>query len=325
MKKIILTLAVLLLAACTGNGQLPVVVEATFTSVPGTAPAIVLSSPTVKAITATSVPTNLPTVLPTQDTSNQRTSMVDGMPQIFIPAGTFRMGGMDARSAPDERPAHDVALNGYWMDQLEVTNAMYMLCVKSGGCTPPLDFKSQRRPKYFNNPEFNDYPVIYVTWGQAKTYCEWTGGRLPTEAEWERAARGDDWRTFPWGDDKANGLLANYNMLVGDTSRVGTYPLGASPFGVLDMAGNVAEWTNDLYSGNFYESLVNALNPTGPETSATLRRVVRGGSLGDAEINIRVPKRSAVAGSDLLSAPNSSAYIGEFSPRIGFRCVESEQ
>ncbi len=198
------------------------------------------------------------------------------------------MGGMDARSAPDERPAHYVTLHAYWMDQLEVTNAMYLLCVKTGTCTLPQTFKSLRRTEYFNNPEFNDYPVVYVTWGQAKTYCEWAQERLPTEAEWERAGRGDDWRTFPWGEDKANGLLANYNMLVGDTSRVGTYPLGASPFGVLDMAGNVAEWTNDFYSGTIYETLVNALNPTGPESSASRRRVVRGGSLGDAEINIRV-------------------------------------
>jgi formylglycine-generating enzyme required for sulfatase activity len=246
------------------------------------------------------------------------------MPQVYVPEGTFRMGGMDARSAPDERPAHDVTLHGYWVDQLEVTNAMYILCVKAGVCKPPVDFKSQRRPEYFNNPEFNDYPVVYVTWGQAKSYCEWAGRRLPTEAEWERAARGDDWRTFPWGEDKADGLRANYNMLVGDTSRVGTYPLGASPFGVLDMAGNVAEWTNDYYSAAYYANLTETFNPLGPETSASLRRVVRGGSLGDAEINIRVPKRSSVLASDLQAAPDSTAYVGEFSPRIGFRCVADE-
>jgi formylglycine-generating enzyme required for sulfatase activity len=319
MKKLILIIAIIfILAACAGN-QVPAVTEPVSTTIPTLESTIVVPSET-ETIQATAIPTE--TALP--DTSNQRTSLIDGMPQIFIPEGTFRMGGMDVRSAPDERPAHDVTLSGYWIDQLEVTNAMYMLCVRSGSCKPPQDFKSQRRPDYFNNPEFNDYPVIYVTWGQAKAYCEWAQRRLPTEAEWEHAARGDDWRTFPWGEDKANGLLANYNMLVGDTSRVGTYPLGASPFGVLDMAGNVAEWTNDLYSGNYYETLVEALNPMGPETSATLRRVVRGGSLGDAEINIRVPKRSAVVGSDLQSAPDSSAYMGEFSPRIGFRCAADD-
>lgn len=316
MKKLSLIIVIIfLIAACAGN-QVPVVSEPTSTFVPTTE----VPSETVEAVLPTIVPTK--TVVPIP--ANQRTSPIDGMPQIFIPEGTFRMGGLDVRSAPDERPAHDVTLSGYWIDQLEVTNAMYMLCVQSGTCKPPQDFKSQRRPEYFNNPEFNDYPVVYVTWGQAKTYCEWAQRRLPTEAEWERAARGDDWRTFPWGEDKVNGLLANYNMLVGDTSRVGTYPLGASPFGILDMAGNVAEWTNDLYSGTYYETLVEALNPMGPETSATLRRVVRGGSLGDAEINIRVPKRSAVVGSDLLARPDSTAYIGEFSPRLGFRCVADE-
>ena len=321
MKKLIPALTlILILAACGGNNQVPVVVEPTSTSSPTNEPTLVIPSATVETIVPTSTPTE--TALP--GISNQRTSSIDGMPQIYIPEGTFRMGGMDVRSAPDERPAHDVTLHSYWMDQLEVTNAMYLLCVRTGPCTPPQDFKSQRRPKYFNNPEFNDYPVIYVTWGQAKTYCEWAGGRLPTEAEWERAARGNDWRTFPWGEDKANGLYANYNMLVGDTSRVGTYPLGASPFGVLDMAGNVAEWTNDFYNPTIYETLTDALNPTGPETSANLRRVVRGGTLGDAEINIRVAKRSAVVGSDLGSLPDSSAYLGDFSPRIGFRCVADE-
>ena len=256
---------------------------------------------------------------------SQRVSPVDGMPQVYIPAGTFRMGGMDVRRAPNEIPERDVTLDAFWMDQLEVTNAMYALCVNGGGCTPPQDFKSQRLPEYFNNPEFKDYPVIYVTWGQAKTYCEWAGRRLPTEAQWERVGRGDDFRTFPWGEDKADGLLANFNMLVGDTSRVGTYPAGASPYGVLDMAGNGAEWINDFYSFNYSAVLEQTLNPTGPATSSSLNRVVRGGSLGDAEINIRVAKRSSVLGSNLSAPPESSAYLGDFSPRIGFRCATEEE
>ncbi len=315
MKKII-PLILLLLAACSGNEIPTMIAQPTSTQTPTSVPTLPIPSATLEVV--------IPTATATEEISKQRISPIDGMHQMYIPEGTFRMGGMDARSAPDERPAHDVTLHAYWMDQLEVTNAMYLLCVQSGPCKPPQNFKSQRRPEYFNNPEFNDYPVIYVTWGQAKTYCEWAQRRLPSEAEWERAGRGDDWRTFPWGEDKANGLYANYNMLVGDTSRVGTYPLGASPFGVLDMAGNVAEWTNDFYSGNYYENLVDALNPLGPETSASLRRVVRGGSLGDAEINIRVPKRSAVLGSALNTTSTSAAYLGDFSPRIGFRCVADD-
>jgi len=302
----------LLLTACTAT-EVPVV-EQTSTPVPTSIPSTAAPTSTIEAI--------IPTVTPTQEFTNQRVSAVDGMPQVFIPAGIFHMGGMDVRRAPNEVPDHDVTLDSYWMDQLEVTNAMYALCVHAGPCTPPQSFKSQRRPSYFNNPEFNDYPVVYVTWGQAKAYCEWAGRRLPTEAEWEHAGRGDDFRTFPWGEDKADGLLTNFNMLVGDTSRVGTYPAGASPFGVLDMAGNVAEWVNDSYSSSYANAVT--LNPAGPLSGLGFYRVVRGGSLGDAEINIRVSKRSSVLGSNLSAAPGSKAYLGEFSPRIGFRCAADE-
>ena len=280
--------------------------------------------PTAIPISATETMIPTPTVPPTEEFVTEPVSPTDSMPQVYIPAGTFRMGGMDVRRALNEIPEHDVTLDAFWMDQLEVTNAMYGLCVRAGGCTLPQQLKSQRRPEYFEDPKFKDYPVIYVTWGQARTYCEWAGRRLPTEAEWERAGRGDDFRTFPWGEDKANGLLANFNMLVGDTSRVGTYPAGASPFGVLDMAGNVAEWINDFYTFDYSNALENTLNPTGPLTSAGLNRVVRGGTLGDAEINIRVSKRSSVLGSNLSAKPDSRAYLGDSSPRIGFRCAQDE-
>src|SRR5688500_236075 len=289
-----------LLSACAQT-QIPVVQSTPLSTIPST----IIPSATAEPPTPTVPPTA--EVLPTDEFVNQRTSPIDGMPQVFIPEGTFRMGGMDVRRAPNELPEHDVTLDAFWMDQLEVTNAMYGLCVQAGVCDPPQNFKSQRRTEYFNNPEFKDYPVIYVTWGQARIYCEWAGRRLPTEAEWERAGRGDDFRTFPWGEDKANGLLASFNMLVGDTSRVGTYPAGASPFGVLDIAGNVAEWVNDFYTFDYSHALENILNPTGPLTSAGLNRVVRGGTLGDAEINIRVSKRSSVLGSNLSAKPDSRA------------------
>jgi eukaryotic-like serine/threonine-protein kinase len=298
MKKLIATIIFLLTACTTTN--VPILES---TPLPTISPRVLptstaeinlpTASPTIEVL-----PTN--TITPTAEMLNQRTSPVDGMPQMYIPAGIFHMGGMDVRRAPNEIPDHDVQLDAYWMDQLEVTNAMFALCMHSGGCTPPQSFKSQRRADYFDNPEFKDYPVVYVTWGQAKAYCEWAGRHLPTEAE-----------------DKADGLLANFNMLVGDTSRVGTYPAGASPFGVLDMAGNVAEWVNDFYTLDYSVS-GNVVNPTGPATSTNFYRVVRGGSLGDAEINIRLAKRSSVQG------PSPSASLGDFSPRIGFRCAASQ-
>ena len=315
MKKIIATL-VFLLSACTPNVA---VLESTTTPLP-TIPPRVLPTSTTEIIVLTATVTSTPELPATAEALNIKTSSTDGMPQVYIPAGIFRMGGMDVRRAPNEIPDHDVQLDAYWMDQLEVTNAMFALCMSRGGCTPPQSFKSQRRADYFNNPEFKDYPVVYVTWGQAKAYCEWAGRRLPTEAEWERAARGDDFRTFPWGEDKADGTLANFNFIVNDTSRVGSYAAGASPFGVLDMAGNVAEWVNDYYSFNYSVS-DSVVNPTGPETSGSFNRVVRGGSLGDAEINIRVSKRSSVAGPNPNAERGSSAALGDFSPRIGFRCA----
>jgi len=314
MKKIFpILLFIAILAAC-GGAETPLV-ESTSTPFPIIAP--------------TSIPSGtgeiiVPTVAaPTEEITNERVSSVDGMPQVLIPGGTFRMGGMDVRRAPDETPDHDVTLHAFWMDQLEVTNAMFALCVSAGACEPPQSFKSQRRIDYYNNPEFKDYPVVYVTWGQAASYCEWAGRRLPSEAEWERAGRGDDFRTFPWGEDKPDSTIANFNFIVNDTSRVGTYPAGASPFGVLDMAGNIAEWVNDFYDFDYYKS-ADVLNPVGPLTSSSFNRVVRGGSLGDAEVNIRVSKRSSVPGSNLNAIPGSEEYLGDFSPRIGFRCAVDE-
>ncbi len=315
MKKLIpLLLFILLFAACGAGTDVPVI-ESTATALPTGTPAIIPTA-TVEVVPS-------PTSMPTETPATTRVSTIDGMPQVFIPAGTFRMGGLDVHATSNEKPAHDVTLNAFWMDQLEVTNGMYALCVGSGACEAPHLLKSQRRLDYYNNPEFKDYPVVYVTWGQAHAYCAWAGRRLPTEAEWERAARGDDFRTFPWGEAKPDGTFANFNFMVGDTMRVGSYPAGASPFGALDMAGNVAEWVNDYFDLKAYETSQSA-NPQGPAVSYTYQRVVRGGSLGDAEINIRLSKRSAVPGPNPKAALDPAALIGDYSPRIGFRCAMDE-
>jgi len=261
---------------------------------------------------------------PTEVASTQRTSPIDGMPQAYVPAGTLHMGGLDVHADDrDELPAHDVSLDAFWIDQLEVTNAIYMLCVQDRACLPPKDWASDRRPSYFNNEEFKDYPVVHVTWEQAGTYCAWAERRLPTEAEWERAARGDDFRNYPWGDEPPSGEYANFNRLVNDTSRVGSYAAGASPFGALDMAGNVWEWVADLYGTEYYKSSPEH-NPTGPEASSTNLRVIRGGSFQDEWVDLRVSKRGAALGpapDALFDAPDRD---GEYSSKIGFRCVADE-
>jgi len=173
-----------------------------------------------------------------------------GGEMILIPAGEFTMGS-DTGNA-DEKPVHKVFLAEYSIDKYETTNAQYAECVNAGKCTAPHETKSYTRDSYYGNPEFANYPVIYVDWNQAKSYCEFAGKRLPTEAEWEKAARGTDGRSYPWGNNEPNDTLLNYNWKVGDTTKVGSYPSGASPFGVLDMAGNVFEWTSSDYKAYPY-------------------------------------------------------------------------
>jgi formylglycine-generating enzyme required for sulfatase activity len=200
------------------------------------------------------------------------------MVMVYVPAGEFTMGSDSGKS--DEQPVHTVYLDAFWIDRTEVTNAMYALCVASGDCQPLINSSSWTRSSYYGNPEFNDYPVIYVDWNMANDYCTWAGRRLPTEAEWEKAARGTDERTYPWGNDATNANLLNYNSNVGDTTAVGTYPNGASSYGALDMAGNVWEWVADWYSKTYYQ-VSPTENPLGPDSG--VERVLRGGSWFDLE------------------------------------------
>ena len=252
---------------------------------------------------------------------SERTAKEDGMVQVYVPEGSFQMGGLDARASEDEKPVHKVEMKGFWIDKTEVTNAMFLQCVQAGACTPPQTSSSESRSSYFNNPEFNDYPVVNVTWDSAKQYCEWAGRRLPTEAEWEFAARGTSVATYPWGEGAPDESHANFNYGTNDTSAVGSYPAGASPFGALDMAGNVFEWTNDYYDASFY-STGPASNPTGPELrTAYFNRVVRGGSFADPDVEIRATNRASVMGPNYDAEFGSEAYLGNFSSRIGFRCA----
>jgi formylglycine-generating enzyme required for sulfatase activity len=243
------------------------------------------------------------------------------MTQLFVPAGTVYMGGLDVLRDSDEIPPHKVQINAFWIDQVEVTNGMYSLCVDVGTCRPPVNLSSDNRFDYFGNPEFRDYPVVQVSWTDANVYCQWAGRRLPTEAEWERAARGDDMRTFPWGDEPPNANNSNSGNSVGDTSRVGSYAEGASPFGALDMAGNVWEWVADFYKANYYESSP-AENPSGPEnTTGNNFRVIRGGSFQDTLLSLRISNRGYEVGPDPFVLPPDEAAYGHSSAKIGFRCA----
>lgn len=315
MKAVIPALIALLLAGCIASpANQPTLHPATPSVTPAQTalPPTEAASPSVTPAAATPAPAG-------------RISPADYMPQVFVPAGTVRMGGLDVRAEDDELPPHDVQIGPFWLDKLEVTNGMFALCVQAGACQAPVLPSSNKRPDYFGNPEFQDYPVVHVTWESAQAYCAWAGRRLPTEAEWERAARGDDFRTWPWGDEPPSGRFANFGWLTGDTSRVGSYAAGAGPFGALDLAGNVWEWTADLYSGEYYKASP-PVDPAGPQgTEGNIRRVIRGGSFEDVDTDIRVSNRGYELGPDPrapLTRPVARA--GNESFKIGFRCAANE-
>ena len=265
--------------------------------------------PTFTTMPPTDAPTATVTFTPELGIGSTWTSSVEtgSVVMLFVPAGEFTMGNDNGGS--DEKPAHSVYLDSYWIDQTEVTNAMYEKCVNAGACQPPVETSSSTHSSYYGNSEFDDFPVIYVSWNYANAYCKWRGWtRLPTEAEWEKAASWDDQtkakRVYPWGDS-IDCSFANYSSCKGDTTKVGSYPSGASFYGVLDMAGNVWEMVADWYQA--YPGNTESNSPYG-----TTYRVLRGGSWSDDDGG---SVRSSVR--DLLSSPN------EFYNYMGFRCASS--
>ena len=206
---------------------------------------------------------------------------------VLVPAGEFVIGSNSG--ADDEQPEHRVYLDAFYIDKYEVTVDQYDKCVQSGKCTKP----DEGGDCNWGKSDRGNHPINCVDWDQARTYCEWVGKRLPTEAEWEKAARGTDWRKYPWGDQDAS---CNYAVMddggngcgKNSTWPVGSKPNGASPYGAMDMAGNVGEWVADRYGENYYKSNSNK-NPKGPADGNY--RVYRGGSWNLNAVNQRSSSR----------------------------------
>lgn len=293
-------------------------VIATRTTIPST---LTVASTTVLP-TSTSTATRAATNTPQFSIGSSRTASGDNMEQVFVPAGEFVMGSSASNAFNEclqfrsdcvlgwfalEEPQHRVTLNAFWIDKTEITNALYAQCVKAGKCAAPTNWSSNTRPSYYNDPRYEKYPVIYVSWIQAKAYCEWAGRRLPTEAEWEKTARGNDGRTYTWGNTWQQNALNALGSNVDDTTEVGKYPNGASLYAALDMAGNVWERVNDWFDENYY-SVSPSQNPQGP--SSGQNRVFRGGSWANHGYNTRTSYRVWADPSD------TSKYVG-------FRCAST--
>ena len=254
--------------------------------------------------TATPVPPTATEVPPTAIPTSPGSTMVgqDGMTLLYVPEGEFLMGSKedDPDAEDDEHPQRSIYLDAFWIDQTEVTNEMFATFLNQQGNQVEGDVTwleiddgnvliSEFGGTFQSKEGFANHPVIGVSWYGAKAYCEWAGRRLPTEAEWEKAARGTDGRKYPWGNEDVAGNLLNLcdkncswsNRInsIDDgyefTAPVGTYPDGASPYGALDMAGNVWEWVADWYDADYYKDAPKN-NPPVPTTGQY--RAMRGGS-----------------------------------------------
>ena len=247
--------------------------------------------------TTTASPTNThtpePTVtpMPTLGVGSILNSEVDGMVQVYIPAGEFEMGWF----------AHKVYLDAFWIDQTEVNHAMYNKCVEDGAC------EQSSSPRY-DDLDFADHPVIIVNWYDANDYCEWAGRRLPTEAEWEKAARGGlEGALYPWGNEDpvctpgaVNG--AQWMDCSWSTVSVGTF--APNGYGIFDVIGNVKEWVADWYEKDYLDEMPYE-NPTGPASGES--RVLRGDSWAHTPLS-KIAQRQS-------SSPTYENYD------VGFRCA----
>lgn len=319
MKRILLFVSLFLLVSCESLVTPPLETPEDFTVYqPSQTPTDFPTIPPTSVVTET--PTSLPrptsTPIPTYAPYPPFPEGVLPGEMVSIPAGSFLMGCDPATNGnnpcpPSELPQREVSLDAFQISRYEVTNEEYRACVITGRCDEPLSHDSKTRSDYYNDPAYAYYPVVNVNFKNAQQYCGVIGGRLPTEAEWEYAARGNSGNLYPWGDDAPDCSQANsYNntsgsSCVGDTVAVGSYPLGESPFGLNDMAGNVWEWVSDYYAPDAYSSPFTD-NPSGPASSS--ERVVRGGGWSGSWHYLRTTSRAY----DLYF------YSGV---DLGFRCV----
>ncbi|TLY23164.1 MAG: hypothetical protein E6K66_07430 [Nitrospirae bacterium] len=225
----------------------------------------------------------------------------DGAPMVLVPAGEFTMGS--EQGDDDEQPVHRVVLDRFYLDTFEVTNGRFAKFVAAIQSEPPWGFADQETPVVQA-----ERPVRWVNWLEATGYCLWAGKRLPSEAEWEKAARGTDGRTYPWGNEPPTAAHAVFGLKEGDetVSPIGNRDAGSSPYGVHDLAGNLYEWVTDWYDDAFYTQPA-ASNPRGPVEGTT--KVQRGGSY------INSPYR-------LRSAFRTKGDPTEHDPHVGFRCAQ---
>ena len=233
------------------------------------------------------------------------TSPVDGMLMAYIPPGEFWMGAVpgDDSATPDEKPQHAVTLDGFWIDTTEVTNAMYRLCVQSRACWQPVYPNSYLRVEYYTQEQYSEYPVVYVNWEQAAAYCAWRGGRLPLEAEWEKAARGgQDNQVYIWDGAGPDCARANLSGCGSDTQPVSSYQTNG--YGLFNMPGNVWEWVQDWHQYSYASPAARGLDtPVGIPL-----KVIRGGSWQSPAHLLRSSSRSKLD-------PLAATYA------LGFRCV----
>jgi formylglycine-generating enzyme len=229
----------------------------------------------------------------------------DGAPMVLVPSGDFIMG--TDKGDEDEAPLHRVHIAAFYIDKFEVTNARFAKYVEAIQSEPPWGFSDKETPVIHA-----DRPVRWVSWMDAIGYCLWVGKRLPTEAEWEKAARGTDERMYPWGNDPPTPVHAVYGLKEGGAetvSVIGNHHMGQSPYGAQDLAGNLYEWVMDWYAEDFYSSFINspAVNPRGP-TEGTAK-VQRGGSYLNTPYRLRTTFRT-------------KADPAEQDHNVGFRCAQ---